>query len=111
MKTTTIGRQAEIAVARQLSKQGFKILAQNWRTRRCEIDLVAQKDKIIYFIEVKYRSGLTQGDGLAYITNRKLDQLNFAARMWLAVNDWEGDWRLLAASVGPKNEVEQVVEL
>lgn len=109
--TTAVGRLAEDAVAEQLKKQGFKILSKNWRTRRCEIDIVARKDQIVYFVEVKYRSGSAYGDGLAYITQRKINRLNFAAKLWLATNDWPGDWRLLAASVGPKNKVEQLVEL
>jgi Holliday junction resolvase-like predicted endonuclease len=47
MKTTLIGNEAEEQVAETLSSDGYKILAQNWRTRVCEIDIVASKDKIV----------------------------------------------------------------
>jgi uncharacterized protein (TIGR00252 family) len=77
MKTTFIGQSAEERVAKLLEKAGFKILARNWRTRICEIDIVANKNKIIYFVEVKFRSSEKQGSGLEYITPKKLKQSCF----------------------------------
>lgn len=103
MKTTFRGREAEAAVANYLTGQGFSILALNWRTPRCEIDIVAQKDKVIYFVEVKYRSGTAQGDGFEYITGRKLRQLHFAGKVWVQENGWDGDYRILAAAVSGDN--------
>ncbi len=41
MTTTETGRRAETAAAVYLATHGFAILARNWRTRSCEIDLVA----------------------------------------------------------------------
>ena len=100
-KTSTgTGRQAEAAVAKYLQHQGYKILDLNWRTRRCEIDIVTQKERTIYFIEVKYRSSDRQGDGIEFITPSKLKQMTYAAESWVAQNRWEGDWQLLAAGVG-----------
>jgi uncharacterized protein (TIGR00252 family) len=99
MKTTFIGKDAESRIADFLKANKFKILAQNWRTRVCEIDIVARKDKIVYFVEVKYRSSEKQGSGLEYITPKKLQQVHFAAEIWNQQNDWEGDYRILGAEV------------
>jgi uncharacterized protein (TIGR00252 family) len=99
MKTTFIGKDAESRIADFLKANKFKILAQNWRTRVCEIDIVARKDKIVYFVEVKYRSSDKQGSGLEYITPKKLGQMHFAAEIWNQQNDWEGDYRILGAEV------------
>ena len=99
MKTTLIGRQAESAVASYLAEDGFKILAKNWRTRWCEIDLIARKDKIVHFIEVKYWVSESHGSGFDYITEHKLNQIKFAAEFWNAQNGWGGDYRLTAAEV------------
>lgn len=99
MITTKRGHQAEDSVAQQIQNKGFEILSQNWRTPRCEIDIVAKKDKIIYFVEVKFRANSTQGDGLEYITKKKLSQMRFAAQMWMQQNNWNGDCRLAAISV------------
>jgi uncharacterized protein (TIGR00252 family) len=99
MKSTSVGRDAEKAVAEHLIEDGFKILAKNWRTRWCEIDIIAQKDKTIYFIEVKYRYDGRYGSGFEYITQKKLNQLKFAANFWVAQNNWDGDYRIKAAKV------------
>lgn len=109
MKTTFIGKRAESRVADFLKNKGFKILAQNWRTKVCEIDVIAQKDKVAYFVEVKYRSSEKQGDGLEYITPKKLKQLHFAAQIWAQQNNWDGDYRILAAAVNDAKI--QIVEL
>jgi len=93
------GRAAESAAVEYLKSQVYKILDQNWRTRLCEIDIVAKKNKTIYFVEVKYRHNSEQGQGLDYITPAKLKQMTFAARMWLADNVWDGDYSLAAMEV------------
>lgn len=114
MKTTVIGQEAELAVAQMLKKLGFKILDRNWKTKVCEIDIVAQKDKVIYFVEVKYRSSSAQGDGLEYIGPQKLHRLHFAAAVWCQTKNWDGDYRLLACSVsgaGQNLKVERIIEV
>jgi len=98
--TTVLGRQAEAAAAQYLGQRGYKILEQNWRTRWCEIDLVAERAGVIYFIEVKYRRHTNQGGGLAALTPRKLKQMDLAARLWVSTHDYDGDYELAAVEVG-----------
>lgn len=110
--TTSVGRQAEAAVARKLQEYGYKILQRNWRTKFCEIDVVAQKNNIIYFVEVKYREQDKQGSGLEYITPRKLSQIKFATRFWCQNFNWEDDCRIYGAEVsGPDYETIDLVEI
>ena len=78
---------------------GYKVLFKNWRTRRCEIDIVASKGKCVYFVEVKYRQQATQGSGFDYITAKKLKQMRFGAEMWVSEYRWTGDYCLAAAEV------------
>jgi Holliday junction resolvase-like predicted endonuclease len=104
MKTTESGRLAEAAVANYLQVRGFKILDRNWRTRSCEIDIVARLDDMVYFIEVKYRGNTRQGEGLAYITPRKRHQMAYAAEVWLLQSGWEGSYVLSAASISGQNK-------
>lgn len=86
-----------------MQRQGYEIIAQNWRTRWCEVDIVAKKADIIYFVEVKYRKNTMYGDGFAYITPQKQRQLIFAANFWVAQHKWRGDYVLNAASVTGQN--------
>lgn len=99
MNTTKTGREAEAAAAEYLKNKGFKILEQNWRTRFCEIDVIAEKDKTVYFVEVKYRASDRQGSGLEYITTTKLKQMQFAAEAWVAEQRWSGDYCLSGLEV------------
>ncbi len=99
MTSVSTGRRAEAAAAVYLQADGLTILAQNWRTRWCEIDIVAQKAKTIYFIEVKYRKANWQGTGLEYITPRKLAQMRFAAEFWVQDHSWKGDYSMGAIEV------------
>lgn len=39
-----------------LKENGFAVLARNWRHKRLEIDIIAEKDGKLYFTEVKTRS-------------------------------------------------------
>ncbi len=90
------GHIAESKAAEYLKSQGYKVLTTNWKTRHCEIDIVAQKDAIIHFVEVKYRVRNNQGSGLEYITRTKLKQMRLAAEMWVKENNWRLDYCLSA---------------
>lgn len=112
MTTTQTGRDAEDEVAKHLRKNGYKISSQNWRTRWCEIDIIATRTDIVYFVEVKYRNSNTWGDGLDAITPKKLEQMTFAAELWVQNQNWVGDYVLMVASVsGVPPKIEELIEL
>ena len=96
---TSSGQVAEETAAYYLEALGYKILERNWKTRYCEIDIVAQKDKQIYFVEVKYRRTTHQGFGLDYVTNKKLQQMRFAAEIWTSNYNWTDNYCLSAVEV------------
>lgn len=93
------GHYAEQVAAEHLASIGYTIREINWRIPRCEIDIVAENDKKIYFFEVKYRRTLGQGSGFEYITSKKLRQMSFAAEMWVAEHGWGGDYCLSAIEI------------
>jgi uncharacterized protein (TIGR00252 family) len=103
MTSTASGREAEARAVDYLGHQGFKIIEQNWRTRFCEIDIVAQKAQTIYFVEVKYRQTANQGSGIEYITPRKLKQMQFAAESWVHAHSWSGAYQLAALAIDGDN--------
>jgi putative endonuclease len=100
VSSVKIGNQAELAVAEELINRGYEILELNWRTKFAEIDILAKKDKTIYFVEVKYRHTESAGDGFDYITKQKLQHMKRAAEAWVLANNWHGEYQLLAAAVG-----------
>lgn len=81
--TTGIGKKAEKKVAEHLAGLGHEVVARNWKTRRCEIDIVSVLDGKIYFTEVKYRRDRQRGTGLEVVTAEKLRQMKFAAENFM----------------------------
>lgn len=107
IKTTkAIGNAAETTAANYLKSTGYSILDRNWKTKYCEIDIIAVRNQVTYFVEVKYRSGSQQGGGLAAITPKKLQQMKFAAEMYIKNNPPSGDVQLMAAIVDATQSVE-----
>lgn len=51
------GNAGEYAASRYLRQQGFRILTRNFRGRHGEIDIIALRDQVLHFIEVKNRTG------------------------------------------------------
>ena len=111
--TRDIGNVGEQAAADWLTADGHEIIARNWRTRYCEIDIVSVKDDVLWFTEVKYRKNDDFGGGLGAITAKKQRQMRFAAELFMAKHpQYEGcDMRLLAVAVegNPPTVREQVV--
>lgn len=105
MNTSDIGGSAEDLVVRHLLSIGHEFIAKNWKTKWCEIDVVTKKDTKVFFTEVKFRSSNDWGDGLSYITPKKVKQMHFAAENWLHYNNWNGDAQLLACSVNSSGEI------
>jgi putative endonuclease len=55
------GAIAEDIAADFLRLQGYTIVARNYRCRRGEIDIIAKRDHVLVFVEVKMRQADTEG--------------------------------------------------
>lgn len=111
--TKQIGDSAENLAANYLSRLGHKIIDRNWKTKYCEIDIVSKYRQTIYFTEVKYRKKSDQGGGLAAITNKKLNQMKYAANFYIQSNHiLDTDMQLAVVSViGQPPEIEQYLQI
>ena len=69
-----------------LSKNGYQILKSNFQNRFGEIDLVASKDKILVFVEVKLKIGEQFGLPEEMITPGKIRQIEQTAQVFLQQN-------------------------
>ena len=98
--TKQIGDSAENVAAEYLRLLNHEIIERNWKTKYCEIDIVSQKQSVLYFCEVKYRKNSNQGDGLSAITPKKLRQMKFAAKFYVLSNKISDiDLRLVTISL------------
>lgn len=70
-------------------ERGFRILAQNWHNpydKREEIDLIAQKDGVIVFVEVKTRTAGALVPGYFAVGRRKRKALRGAINAYLGMH-------------------------
>lgn len=99
MNTQKKGRLGEDLAVKYLIGKGYQILERNYRMGRLELDIIATKEGILYFFEVKsnYMNG---GDSPLYrIDKRKLKHLNLAAQGYMAENNMHKEFELMGLSV------------
>ena len=78
-----VAKIGESLAAKHLQTRGYRILAQNYRARRGEIDLIARDGEFIVFVEVKTRRSLKFGLPQAAVTLRKQRQISKVALAYL----------------------------
>ena len=78
------GAQAEQQAAQYLRRQGLKPVAQNYRGRFGEIDLIMQDGATLVFIEVRLRRNADFGGAAASIDARKQQRIIRTAQQYLA---------------------------
>lgn len=81
---TSNGVQAERWAAHYLQQQGMKLVAQNYRCRSGEIDLIMQDGQVLVFVEVRLRSNPNFGGAAASIDSRKQQRIIKTAQHYLA---------------------------
>lgn len=70
-----IGQIGEDVACKFLMKQGFSVLDRNYTKKWGEIDIIAQKEDILYFIEVKSKS-VSDLNFISLETNRPEDNMH-----------------------------------
>lgn len=109
--TSQKGQTAELAVMEHLKMQNHEIIAHNFKTKSCEIDLVSIKNHQIYFTEVKYSQNLaTEGTPLARITTTKQQQMHFATQVFLKSHPAYADLQPLLAVASVVGQDYQVTD-
>ncbi len=77
------GPEAEALACQHLLKHGLRLIAQNWRCQRGELDLVMLDGDTVVFVEVRYRQHAAWGGALESIDARKRAKLCLAAQYFL----------------------------
>lgn len=72
-----------------LIKKGYKIIKTNFYTKKGEIDIIAQENQCIIFIEVKTRTNLKYGTPAIAVNNTKKKHIKNAAKIFLYLNKCE----------------------
>jgi putative endonuclease len=100
------GREAEEEAAAWLERQGYRVLARNVRTGAGEIDVVAEEDGTLCFVEVKARSRGSHGGAISAVPPAKQRRLVRAAQAWLLRHPTDAPCRfdVLAMDAGGERE-------
>jgi putative endonuclease len=75
MLNRLFGDIGENMAAKHLKKSGYKILGRNYNTPFGELDIIATKDEVLVFVEVKRRSSTrfgTAAEAVTYSKQRKV---------------------------------------
>ena len=83
MNTKVAGNFGEDCAAQFLEAAGYTIVARNFRIRSAEIDIIAQRDGVLAFVEVKARSNVRHGLPSEAVTFRKQKKIIEAAGVFL----------------------------
>ncbi|MBC8156144.1 MAG: YraN family protein [Bacteroidetes bacterium] len=102
------GKAGEEQAARFLADNGYEILARNYRHQHAEIDLIAQKGKLLIFVEVKTRTNLSFGNPEEFVSYEKTKLIMKAAEHYIFANDWQYDIRFDIVSVAMAGNRTQV---
>lgn len=96
------GSNAESVTSRWLISQGFRILDQNWRRPWGELDIVAEKNGVLRFVEVKASVQAHSGfEPFVRAGYTKMAKVVRTARTWLAAHNYSAttEWQIDIISV------------
>ena len=82
-----LGKKGEELVEKYLVKNNYTIICKNFYTRKGEIDIIAIKDNMLIFIEVKTRTNYNYGNPCMAVNSKKKKHIKYAAKVFLYLNE------------------------
>lgn len=103
--TKVVGNFGETIAVKYLRNNGFEIIERNYTRKWGELDIIARKDDIVHFVEVKSVSYETKDDLTHSVTHEtwrpeelvhrfKVHQIEKALQTWISETGYEGDWQI-----------------
>jgi putative endonuclease len=89
-----MGSWGEQAAVEYLEKQGYVILARNFRSGHGEVDIIARQENVLVFVEVKARSSNRYGYPEHSVTTRKRMHILSAAEKYILDHPEFSTWRV-----------------
>lgn len=103
--TQDTGKEGEGIAKDYMQKKGYKLINQNYRYKKAEIDLIFQKEGLLIFVEVKFRSNDAFGLPEETVSNDQQDRIVAAAEHYIVETDWQEDIRFdIIAILATKKE-------
>ncbi len=88
-----LGKKGEQLAVEYLQKKGYKILNRNWRFKKAEVDIIAQKKDVLAVVEVKTRSTDYFGNPQDFVNQKKIQLLVEAINEYVTSKDLDCEVR------------------
>ena len=99
MNIGQVGIQGEKRVAAFLRKRGFNVIKRNFQCRYGEIDIIAENNEYILFVEVKTRKQNALISGMDAVDSHKQSRITLAAQDYITKTRCEKQPRFDVAEV------------
>lgn len=102
-KHNDLGALGEEMAVDFLQKDNYKIIERNWRFKKAEIDIIAQKNDILSVVEVKTRSSDYFGNPQDFVNEKKIQLLVEAINEYVISKDLDVEVRFDIIAITKKN--------
>lgn len=82
----SFGAHGEDLAAAELERRGYTLIARNYRKKTGEIDIIAKKADVVYFVEVKAKHDSSYSTPADSVTPRKRRHIADTAAIWFSEN-------------------------
>jgi putative endonuclease len=103
MSVTETTRKADAAARAYLEMRGFRVLEQHWRRPEGQIDAIAEKAGIKYFVEIIYNEHAQAADALYNLNATNLRRKRSVAESWIEESKWNGPTRSATIEMSSQN--------
>lgn len=104
------GMVGEEKAAAFMTGLGFEIIERNYSFKRGEVDIIAVRDGVIHFVEVKARKDAKHGHPLEAIDRKKIRHICAAAHHYLIGRNLEGKVPVSVDAVSIIGDEVQLIE-
>jgi putative endonuclease len=111
MDKKNLGARGEKIACDFLIAKGYQILETNWRSKRNEIDIIAEINNILVFIEVKTRTGDVYGNPEEAVNEVKKDHIYQAAEDYMFIHNVKKEIRFDIISIILVNQTEKIFHI
>ncbi|MEZ4813312.1 MAG: YraN family protein [Caldisericia bacterium] len=86
MRNQIVGKIGEKRASEYLTQLGYTVVAENYKAKEGEIDLIAKNDSEIVFVEVKMRTSNLFGVAKESLPEKRIKRLFSASQMFISEN-------------------------
>ncbi|QHT69010.1 YraN family protein [Rhodocytophaga rosea] len=87
------GNTGEKMASKFLEEKGYEVLERNYRYKKAEIDIIAKKENVLVFVEVKTRKSKLYGEPEEAVNQSKINLILLAAENFIESYNWLFDIR------------------